>query len=123
MEVLLSSTIEFSLYTQRYPKFEWVPPDTARCTAGRKHALCCFLLGWWSIGGLFATGAMVINNLLGGIDVTRILTAPPSLAGQPFDDVAWREYAMAQKRQQWMFLGSLLFLLLLVIIFFVIPYV
>ena len=110
------------LFTRRYPKFEWVPPHQTRRAAGKKHALWCFLFGWWSIGGILGTTAMIVNNLLGGIDVTRVLTTPPPLPGQPFDDAAWREYAAAQKRQQWIFVGSLFFLLILAIIFFVIPY-
>lgn len=111
------------IYSQRTPKFEWVALNTTRRAAGFKHALWCFLLGWWSIAGLFWTAGSIINNLMGGIDVTRVLTSPPPLPGQPYDDSAVRELEAARKRQQYAFLVFLLVLLVVVVIFFVIPFV
>jgi len=64
---------------------------------------------------------MIINNLMGGIDVTKILTTPPPLAGKPYDDSAIREFDAARKRQGYAFLVFLVALLLLVI-FLVWPY-
>jgi hypothetical protein len=104
------------VYMQRYPKFEWVSPTTARRAAGFKHALWCCLLGWWSPLGFFATTGAIINNVMGGIDVTKILTSPPPLPGQPFDQTALKELGAAQRRQQYAFLAFLLLLLLLVLV-------
>src|SRR6476659_6952282 len=64
------------VYSQRSPTFEWVAPNTTRRVVGAKHALWCFLFGWWSITGFFWTAGSIINNLMGGIDVTRVLTSP-----------------------------------------------
>ncbi len=110
------------IYTQRTTEFVWVGPHTTRRMVGFKHALFCFFLGWWSILGIFATPVAIINNLMGGIDVTRVLTSPPPLPGQPYDDSAIRELKAARKRQQYVFLAYLGFLILLVIIFCVIPF-
>jgi hypothetical protein len=103
------------LYMQRSPKFEWVPPNTTRRAAGLKHALWCCLLGWWSITGFFATSGAIINNLMGGVDVTKVLTSPPPLPGQPFDNTALKELEAARRRQGYAFLTFLLILLLLVL--------
>jgi hypothetical protein len=87
-----------------YPVFELVPQGTTRRAAGRKHALWCCLLGWWSIPGFFGTAGSIINNLMGGIDVTKILTTPPPLPGQPFDSTALEELQAARQRQGYAFL-------------------
>ena len=109
------------IFSRMYPVYEWVPPDTTRQTAGRKHALFCCLLGWWSIFGFFGTAGAIINNLMGGIDVTKVLTLPPPLPGQPYDDSAIRELNAARKRQGYAFL-AFLFVLLLIILILVWPY-
>jgi len=103
------------LYSQSSPQFEWVPSGASRVSAGLKHTLFSALLGWWSLTGLFWTPAVIINNLMGGVDVTRVLTEPPPLPGQPFDSSALAELARAQKRQQIAFL-ILLFIVLAVVI-------
>jgi hypothetical protein len=109
------------IYSQRTHKFEWVGPGTTRRAVGCKHALWCFFLGWWSITGFVWTAGAILNNLMGGIDVTRVLTSPPPLPGQPHDTEAIRELQAARKRQQYVFLAFLLGLLVLVLIFFVLP--
>jgi hypothetical protein len=58
---------------------------------------------------------------MGGIDVTRVLTSPPPLPDQPYDDSAVRELKAALKRQQYAFLIFLLVLLLVIVVFLVIP--
>jgi hypothetical protein len=88
--------------------------------AGRKHALFCALLGWWSIVGFFGTAGAIINNLMGGIDVTKVFTMPPPLPGQPYDDSAIRELNTARKRQGYTFV-IFLFILLFTILILVSP--
>jgi hypothetical protein len=110
------------VFTRAYPVFEWVPPGTTRRAAGGKHALSCFLLGWWSIPGLFGTAGAIINNLMGGIDLTKVLTTPPPLPGQPVDNAAMQELEAARRRQAYAFLLFLLFLILVVLVI-VWPYI
>jgi len=109
------------VFSRMYPVYEWVSPETTRKAAGRKHALFCGLLGWWSIMGFFGTAGAIINNLMGGIDVTKVLTMPPPVPGQPFDDSAIRELNAARKRQGYAFV-IFLFVLLLLILILVSPY-
>ena len=103
------------IFSRMFPVYEWVPPQTTRHIAGRKHALFCFLFGWWSIMGVFGTAGMIINNLMGGVDVTKVLTMPPLLPGQPYDDSAIQELNAARKRQGYAFL-IFLFVLLAIIL-------
>jgi hypothetical protein len=110
------------LFMQISPKFEWVPPGGSRAAAGLKHTVFSLLLGWWSLSGLFATPAAIINNLMGGIDVTRVFTQPPPLPGQSFDSSAMEELAKARKRVMYVYLGFLFLVLGLCVNFFVLPY-
>ena len=107
--------------SRHYPVFDWLPPGKSRTLASIKHVIFCFLLGWWSFGGWLVTPAIIINNLLGGIDVTKVFTQPPALPGQSFDSTAMGEFQRAKKRQQYVFIGYLILLFVLVIIFMVIP--
>ncbi|MDB6174099.1 MAG: hypothetical protein JWL59_3410 [Chthoniobacteraceae bacterium] len=110
------------LFTRSYPVFDWVPPGTSRTTAGLKHAVFCGTLGWWSVADLFWTPSTIVNNLMGGVDLTRVFTEPSPLPGQPFDNHAIAELNRTRKRQQYVFVGYILLLLLLVIVFVFIPY-
>jgi hypothetical protein len=110
------------VFTRTFPVFEWVPPHASRKTAGLKHVLFCAALGWWSVTGLFWTPAALIKNLTGGVDLTKVFTQPPPLPGQPFDNTTIAELNQARKRQQYAYVGFLLFVLLLVFVFCVIPY-
>ncbi|HEX3797890.1 MAG TPA: hypothetical protein VH413_04245 [Verrucomicrobiae bacterium] len=67
------------LFSHTSSVFEWVPPTTSHRAAGRKHALWCFMFGWWSIPGLVGTPIALYKNLFGGMDVTSFLTAPPPI--------------------------------------------
>ena len=71
--------------------------------------------------GLFGTMGMIINNGMGGVDVTKVLTMPPPIPGQPYDDTAIRELNEARKRQGYAFF-AFLFVLLLVVLILVWPY-
>jgi len=113
--------VSLLVFSWRATKFEWVGPHTTRRAVGCKYALWNFLLGWWSVPGFFWTIGAIINNLMGGIDVTRVLALPPPLPGQPFDETAVREMKDAQKRQQYALLGVLFIILILIVVFVVIP--
>lgn len=108
------------VFSRIYPVYEWISPQTTRHAAGRKHALFCALLGWWSIVGFFGTAGAIINNLMGGIDVTKVFTMPPPLPGQPYDNSAIRELNAARKRQGYAFV-IFLFILLFIILILVSP--
>jgi hypothetical protein len=100
------------VYCRRSSVLEWAPDRVARCKAGLKHALWCGLLGWWSWTGLIVTGICIFNNLLGGLDVTRALTAPPPLPAT--GDPVLRELETVIKRRQYLLLAFLLVLLALI---------
>jgi hypothetical protein len=66
---------------------------------GFGHALFCFLFGWWSPAGIIWTLPAVVNNLFGGVDVTKVFTQPPPLPGQPWDAAAFADYVASRRRQ------------------------
>ena len=102
------------LYMQRSPVFRYVPPGKSHKIAGIPPAVFCGLLGWWSAVGWLVTPPLVVMNLLGGTDMTRILVpAPPPLPGQQPDLSAHEELHRAQKRQGYVFLAYLGLLLIL----------
>ena len=86
-------------FTQSNPIFVWVPPGRSRSIAGLKHALFCFVLGWWSFTGLCWTLPAVVNNLMGGVNVTQVLANPPPLPGQQYDATALKELIANRRRQ------------------------
>lgn len=104
------------VYSSTYSVYEWVPAGKSRKIAGIKHALFCGFLGWWSFFGLMFAPVCIINNLLGGIDVTKVLTSPPPLPGQLPDMTAVAELNAARKRQGYIFVGYLFTVLLIVIL-------
>lgn len=103
------------LYSQHYHKYEWLEPGASRLAAGLKHALFCFACGWWSIAGLFHTFPSIVIDLLGGTDVTLLLTASTPEERAKAD----LEMKAAGKREQMILLGCLLLLLLGVVLAFV----
>lgn len=58
---------------RRWPQFEWVPPAEHPRSAGLRHALFTAAFGWWSVIGWAITPGVILNNLLGGLDVTAVL--------------------------------------------------
>lgn len=111
------------VYTQRTKVFEWVGPQTTRRAVGFKQALWCFFLGWWSVMGFFCTINAIISNLMGGIDVTRVVAASPSDYAATASILGTSEQQAELKRQQYVFLAVLFVLLVIAIIFCVVPYV
>ncbi len=107
--------------TINHSRYEWLPANASRSKAGVKHALLCFVTGWWSIAGVLVTPVMILNNLFGGIDVTKVLF--PDSPDGGIDPQALRELAQAQKRQQFTFLGYLLLVLAIAVWFCVLPHV
>lgn len=106
----------FIIYSRRSPAFEWVAPHKSRRMAGLKHALWCLFFGFWSFAGFFWTPGSIINNLMGGIDVTRVLSSPIAPIDGQVDDSAIKEFQAAEKRRQYVFAGLLLLLVLWIII-------
>lgn len=109
------------LMTINHARYEWLPADASRSKAGIKHALLCLITGWWSLAGLLGTPVLIINNLLGGIDVTKVLF-PDSPNGE-IDPQALIELVQAQKRQQLILLGFVLLVLAFAVFLCVLPYV
>lgn len=115
--------VSLLIYMRRYPKYDWVAPHSSRRAVGYKHALWCFLLGWWSITGLLFTPGAIINNVMGGIDVTPLLMSSRQLPDHRATESAVQEYNAALKRQQQVFLGFLVVVLAACVVFLVLPYV
>lgn len=112
----------FLLVAEMSRRVERVPPGKSRLRAGLKHVAYLFALGWWSIGGFFLTPAAIINNLMGGIDVTDVLTERLPTDRVRYPGGARFELERARKRQQSVFLVYLLALLvLIVLVLWVIP--
>jgi hypothetical protein len=103
------------------PQIEWVPPGKNRTLQGLKHTLISSLLGWWSISGFFWTIAAIIQNTMGGIDVTPVFTAPPPAPGQPFDSSAVEAVRRMRKIHSVVFACVLFVLLGLILVFVALP--
>jgi hypothetical protein len=100
---------------RRWPQFEWVSPDSTATKVGRKHAAFCAVCGWWSIVGWIFTPALIINNLLGGIDVTEVLS------GEKRDEVALEralaDLERAEKRQQYVLVSTVALIFVIILVF------
>lgn len=106
--------VSLLFFMRRDSAFEWVPPDGSPLRAGLKHVVYCLLLGWWSILGWMLTPAIVVNNLLGGVDVTAVLSTdqPEPLALE----AALNELRRTAKRQQRVLVGTLLTIFIVVVL-------
>lgn len=51
-----------------------VSNSESRSLVGLFASMKTIFLGWWSVGGLFASVGALINNLSGGVDMTRVLS-------------------------------------------------
>ena len=103
---IVFSAILFSRTTKH---LEWVPSYRSRSGAGFKYALWCLAIGWWSLSGLFLTPAAVVNNLMGGVDVTGI--AAPASGSFASQATTKREIRKSNERFGLVMLG--LFLLII----------
>ena len=99
------------VYSQMTPVFEWVSPTTSRTSAGMKHTLFSALLGWWSLAGFFWTPSVLLGNLMGGVNVTAVLTGPEKSEEELLASPAYREFQQNEKRQRAVFVVYLLCLL------------
>jgi hypothetical protein len=79
--------------------WEWVPAYSNRSWVGFKYALWCMVFGWWSLPGLAFTPGVILNNLIGGVNVTELLIGPPPLPGQSGQTAVAREFASAENRK------------------------
>ena len=90
---------------------EWVPPYSSRFSVGLKYVLQSLLLGWWSLPGLLFTPPIIINDLLGGADVTDLYVGPPPPPPAQRGEVARRELDKLTSRGHWVILATVVLLL------------
>lgn len=106
----------FILFTRTTLHWEWVPTYSSPSAVGVKYAAWCMLFGWWSLAGPFLTPAAIVNNLLGGVNVTEFVAGPSPLPGQAGQGTARRELASLENRERYgilfMFILALLALVL-----------
>jgi len=107
------------LFTWRQPRIVWVPPGRSRAVAGLPWTLLSMLLGWWSLMGLFWTIQALVQNLMGGVDVTAALIEPNQ---SPFAQAAAEDERKSRHTVALAFVGVLLVVLALAIVYLVLPY-
>ena len=107
------------LFTWRQPRIVWVPPGRSRAVAGLPWTLLSMLLGWWSLMGLFWTIQALVQNLIGGVDVTAALIEPNQ---SPFAQAAAEDERKSRHAVALAFVGVLLVVLALAIVYLVLPY-
>ena len=95
--------LSLGIFTKFTPVVAWVPPWSNRFRVGLRYAGWCCLLGWWSWIGLLATPGFILLNLLGGVDVTRLLSQPPPLPGYPEDAAAWWAVEKVRRWRRWVY--------------------
>ena len=107
------------IFSQVSTKLVWVPEHRSHSLHGLIISIPTMLLGWWSIQGFFWTLGVIISNLLGGINVTELFTTPPD--DDELSAEIIRKIERQRRIQQWSFVGVLLIILAVIIIFFVAP--
>jgi hypothetical protein len=70
------------LFSRTTKHLEWVPPYHSRSGVGFKYVLWCLAIGWWSLPGLFLNPPAIINNLMGGADVTGLIVPTATVERQ-----------------------------------------
>ena len=78
------------VFTTRATRYRWVRPGGSRIAKGFLQSVLTLILGWWSVTGFFWTLYALVKNFRGGLDVTRLLTAPVTLEGPAVDETALR---------------------------------
>jgi hypothetical protein len=106
---IIFSGIMFSRTTTH---LEWVPPYRSRSGAGFKYALWSLAIGWWSLPGLVLTPIAIVNNLLGGTNVTGIVA--PGVNPAATATLARKQLKAAESRFGLMVLGMFLLILSLI---------
>ncbi|MGA9524940.1 MAG: hypothetical protein WBV82_26010 [Myxococcaceae bacterium] len=92
----------------RMPRYCWVAPGRSRIAAGLPWAGLTFVLGWWSITGLFWNLATLLHNLRGGTDVTALFMPTASPEEQ---QAALARLEREQKSHQLVFAAAVLLIL------------
>jgi hypothetical protein len=103
------SLILFSLKTTHWI---WVPPYRSRRAIGLEFALPSLLFGLWSLPGFLSTPTVILNNILGGAEVTGLVAGPPFLKEQQNRAAAIKELDKIKNRERYVLL------LMVVLLFF-----
>jgi hypothetical protein len=93
---------------------EFVPPHFSRSWVGFKYVLWNLFLGWWSISGLWCTPSAILNSLLGGIDVTELVTDLPVSFNARQPSIIKKALDVLENRERYM---MLLVIILLIVAF------
>jgi hypothetical protein len=107
------------LFTYRRTHIVWLRPGGSRVARGLGYTLISTLLGWWSLLGIFWTIQTLVQNLMGGVDVTAPFTDP---TGAPFVQDSEAEERASRRAVALAYAGVLFFLLALAIVYCVLPY-
>jgi hypothetical protein len=96
---------------------EFVPPDSSRTWVGFKYAVWSFLLGWWSISGLWCAPSAILNSLFGGIDVTELAVGPPLLTNNRRHPAINKALDILENRERYMMLAVIILLIVAFMIY------
>ena len=107
------------VFSRATPRIVWVPPGANRSLAGLRPAAFCAVFGWWSAAGFFWTISALIKNLMGGVDVTAILTADEASQAILPSYVPTQE-AQREAKSQARVLVAVLFMILAGLFFFLV---
>jgi hypothetical protein len=113
------SVFSFIILSHMSSKLVWVPEERSHSFQGLVSSIPTLFLGWWSINGFFWTLGVVMSNILGGLDVSELFLVHPEDAELSAEIVSKIE--SQRKIQQYAFVGILLLVLILIIVFLVMP--
>jgi hypothetical protein len=108
------------LFIYRRTHIVWLRPGGSRVARGLRYPLFSALLGCWSLVGVFWTIQALVQNLMGGVDVTAPLSDP---TGAPFVRDSAREERASRRGVALDYAGVLFFLPALAIVTCVLPYI
>lgn len=108
------------LFTYRRTHIVWLRPGGSRVARGLGYTVFSAVLGWWSLLGIFWTIQALVQNLMGGVDVTAPFTDP---TGAPFGPPSADEERATRRAVALGYAGVLFFLLALAIVYCVLPYI
>ena len=95
------SLILFSLKTTHWI---WVPPYRSRRAIGLEFALPSLFFGLWSLPGFLSAPGVILNDMLGGAEVTGLVAHPAFLKEQQNQAAAIKELDKIKNRERYMLL-------------------